>query len=145
MLKEFKEFAMRGNVMDMAIGIVLGTAFTAIVTALVEGILMPILSLLTGGIDFRNWFISLDGSQYQTLAQAEEAGAAVLKYGVLINAIIHFLFIALAIFMIVKAMNRLRRPEEPEVATKPCPYCKTEIALDATRCPNCTSELPIEV
>ncbi len=144
MLKEFKEFAMRGNVMDMAIGIVLGTAFTAIVTALVEGILMPILSLLTGGVDFSNWFISLDGSNYATLAQAKEAGAATLNYGVLINAIIHFIFIAFAVFMMVKAMNKLRKPVEVAVTTKVCPYCKSEIALEATRCPHCTSEQPVE-
>lgn len=135
---------MRGNVMDMAIGIVLGTAFTAIVTALVEGILMPILSLLTGGVDFSNWFISLDGSNYATLAQAKEAGAATLNYGVLINAIIHFIFIAFAVFMMVKAMNKLRKPVEVAVTTKVCPYCKSEIALEATRCPHCTSEQPVE-
>lgn len=144
MVKEFKEFAMRGNVMDMAVGIVLGTAFTAIVTALVEGILMPILSLLTGGVDFSNWFISLDGSNYATLAQAKEAGAATLNYGVLINAIIHFIFIAFAVFMMVKAMNKLRKPVEVAVTTKVCPYCKSEIALEATRCPHCTSEQPVE-
>lgn len=145
MIKEFKEFAMRGNVMDMAIGIILGTAFTAIINALVDGILMPLLSLLTGGVDFKNWFLSLDGSQYATLAAAEEAGAATLNYGVLLNAILHFIFIAFAIFMMVKAMNRLRKPEpDAPVTTKACPFCKTEIDLHATRCPHCTSELPAE-
>lgn len=141
MLKEFKEFAMRGNVMDMAIGIILGTAFGAIVTAIVDHLLMPVLSLLVGGIDFQNWFIALDGGQYQTLAQAQEAGAATLNYGMVINALIHFIFIAFAIFLMVKAMNRLRRPEEVVVDTKNCPYCLSEIPLAATRCPHCTSEL----
>ncbi len=142
MLKEFKEFAMRGNVMDMAIGIILGTAFGAIVTALVENILMPLLSLLVGGIDFQNWFIALDGNSYQTLAQAQEAGAATVNYGLVLNALIHFIFIAFAIFLMVKAMNKLRRPKETPVDTKTCPFCFTEIPLEATRCPHCTSELP---
>ena len=141
MLKEFKEFAVRGNVMDMAIGIILGTAFGAIVSALVDHLLMPLLSLLVGGIDFQNWFIALDGSDYQTLAQAQEAGAATLNYGLVLNAVIHFLFIAFAIFLMVKAMNKLRRPAEEVVDTKSCPFCLSEIPLEATRCPHCTSEL----
>lgn len=142
MIKEFKEFAMRGNVMDMAIGIILGTAFGAIVTAVVEQLLMPVLSLLVGGIDFQNWFIPLDGNSYQTLAQAQEAGAATVNYGLVLNALIHFIFITFAIFLMVKAMNKLRRPKELVVVVKDCPYCLSEIPLAATRCPHCTSEQP---
>lgn len=142
MIKEFKEFAMRGNVMDMAIGIILGTAFGAIVTAVVEQLLMPVLSLLVGGIDFQNWFIPLDGNSYQTLAQAQEAGAATVNYGLVLNALIHFIFIAFAIFLMVKAMNKLSRPKELVVVVKDCPYCLSEIPLAATRCPHCTSEQP---
>lgn len=143
MLKEFKEFAMRGNVMDMAIGIILGSAFTAIVNALVEGMLMPLISMITGGIDFTNWFISLDGNEYGTLAQAQEAGAATLNYGVLINAVLHFIFIAFSVFLIIKALNKMRKPAPVAVTTKMCPYCKSEIALEASRCPHCTSEQPV--
>lgn len=141
MWKEFKEFAMRGNVIDLAVGLVLGSAFTAIVNSLVEDIIMPLISLAMGGVDFQNWFIALDGSNYATLAAAKEAGAATLNYGVLINAIINFLFIAFAVFMIVKAINKIRRPVEGPATTKECPHCKSEIAIDATRCPHCTSEL----
>ena len=144
MLKEFKEFAMRGNVMDMAIGIILGSAFGAIVSAVVDHLLMPVLSLLVRGIDFQNWFIALDGGSYQTLAQAQEAGAATLNYGLVLNALIHFIFIAFAIFLMVKAMNKLKRPEPEVVATKSCPYCLSEVPLEATRCPHCTSELTAE-
>ncbi len=141
MWKEFKEFAVRGNVIDLAVGLVLGSAFTAIVNSLVEDIIMPLISLAMGGVDFQNWFIALDGSNYATLAAAKEAGAATLNYGVLINAIINFLFIAFAVFMIVKAINKIRRPVEGPATTKECPHCKSEIAIDATRCPHCTSEL----
>ena len=144
MLKEFKEFAMRGNVMDMAIGIILGSAFGAIVSAVVDHLLMPVLSLLVGGIDFHNWFIVLDGGSYQTLAQALEAGPATLNYGLVLNALIHFIFIAFAIFLMVKAMNKLKRPEPEVVDTKSCPYCLSEVPLEATRCPHCTSELTAE-
>lgn len=141
MWKEFKEFAVRGNVIDLAVGLVLGSAFTAIVNSLVEDIIMPLISLAMGGVDFQNWFIALDGSNYATLAAAKEAGAATLNYGVLINAIVNFLFIAFAVFMIVKAINKIRRPVEGPATTKECPHCKSEIAIDATRCPHCTSEL----
>lgn len=141
MWKEFKEFAMRGNVIDLAVGLVLGSAFTAIVNSLVEDIIMPLISLAMGGVDFQNWFIALDGSNYATLAAAKEAGAATLNYGVVINAILNFLFIAFAVFMIVKAINKIRRPVEGPATTKECPHCKSEIAIDATRCPHCTSEL----
>ena len=141
MLSEFKEFALRGNVVDMAIGVVIGGAFGNIVTSLVNDIFMPIISKITGGVDFSNWFISLDGSKYATLAAAQEAGAATLNYGVLISTIINFIIIALCLFAVVKAMNKLKKhaPEGP--APRLCPYCKSEIAEDATRCPHCTSQL----
>ena len=144
MLKEFKEFAMRGNVLDMAIGIVLGAAFGAIVTSFVDDLLMPPIGLLLGGVDFTNLFISLDGQQYASLAAAQEAGAATINYGLFISTVIDFLIIAFAIFLLVRQVNRLRaEPEEApaEPTSKDCPYCATEIPIQATRCPNCTSEL----
>ena len=142
MVKEFKEFIMRGNVMDMAVGVIVGGAFSAIVNSLVNDILMPVISLATGKIDFYNLFIALDGGEYASLAAAQEAGAAVFAYGAFIQAIIQFLIIAFCIFMVVKGMNKLRKPE-PEAAptTKVCPFCKNEVPLEATRCGFCTSEL----
>jgi large conductance mechanosensitive channel len=141
MIDEFKEFALKGNVVDMAIGVVIGGAFGNIVTSLVNDIFMPIVSKLTGGVDFSNWFIALDGSKYATLAAAQEAGAATLNYGVLISTIINFLIIALCLFGVVKAMNKLKKPAPEGPAPRLCPYCKSEIAEDATRCPHCTSQL----
>ena len=120
-VSEFKEFISRGNVMDLAVGVIIGGAFSAIVTSLVNDIIMPIISLLTGGIDFTNWFISLDGSKYATLAEANEAGASVLAYGSFIQAIIYFLILAFVIFMLVKGMNKLtkkKKKEEKEEAPK---------------------------
>ena len=142
MVKEFKEFIMRGNVMDMAVGVIVGGAFSAIVNSLVNDILMPVISLATGKIDFSNLFIALDGGEYASLAAAQEAGAAVFAYGAFIQAIIQFLIIAFCIFMVVKGMNKLRKPE-PEAAptTKVCPFCKNEVPIEATRCGFCTSEL----
>ena len=142
MVKEFKEFIMRGNVMDMAVGVIVGGAFSAIVNSLVNDILMPVISLATGKIDFSNLFIALDGGEYASLTAAQEAGAAVFAYGAFIQAIIQFLIIAFCIFMVVKGMNKLRKPE-PEAAptTKVCPFCKNEVPLEATRCGFCTSEL----
>ncbi len=143
---EFKKFIMRGNVIDMAVGVVIGGAFSNIVTSLVNDIIMPLISALTGGIDFSNWFISLDGKKYATLAQAQKAGAATLNYGSLISVIINFLIIAFCIFVVVKILNSLsekvHKPVEEAPKTKICPFCKTEIPIDATRCPHCTSELP---
>ncbi len=143
MIDEFKEFALKGNVVDMAIGVVIGGAFGKIVTSLVDDIFMPIVSMLTGGIDFSNWFIALDGSKYATLAAAQEAGAATLNFGVLISTIVNFLIVALCLFSVVKAMNKLKKPvpEAPKPEPRLCPYCKSEIAEDATRCPHCTSQL----
>ncbi len=134
--KEFKEFISRGNVMDMAVGIIIGGAFTAIVTALVDNIIMPVISAIFGGISFEQWNI--------VMGSGEEA--PVLGLGTFVAAIINFLLIALVIFLIIRAMNRaaeLRKKEEvaEEVTTKECPFCKTEIPVSATRCPHCTSEL----
>lgn len=144
---EFKEFIMRGNVMDMAIGVIIGGAFGTIINSLVSDILMPLISLATGGVNFENWFVSLDGTKYATLAEAQEAGAATLNFGVFINSIIYFIIIAFCIFMMIKALNKLnRKEEEPEAAptTKICPFCKSEVAIEATRCPHCTSALEPE-
>lgn len=147
--KEFKEFIMRGNVMDLAIGVIIGGAFQGIVNSLVNDIIMPLITLITGGLDFTNWFISLDGSKYTTLAAAQEAGAATLNYGTFLTVIIQFLIMAFVIFMVVKglnaASNRVKKEEAPAApTTKICPFCKSEIPLDATRCGHCTSELPAE-
>lgn len=143
MLKEFKEFISRGNVLDMAVGVIMGGAFGAIAKSLVDDILMPLIGVVLGGVDFKELFISLDGKHYASLAQATEEGGAVLRYGVFINAVVMFLLISLCLFFVVRAFNSLRRKEEPAAAptTKVCPYCKSEIAIDATRCPHCTSEL----
>lgn len=142
MLKEFKEFINRGNVLDMAVGVIMGGAFGAIAKSLVDDILMPLIGILLGGVDFKELFISLDGKSYASLAQATEEGGAILRYGVFINAVVMFLLISLCLFFIVRAFNQVRRKEEPAApTTKVCPYCKSEIAIDATRCPHCTSEL----
>lgn len=148
MFKEFKEFAMRGNVVDMAVGVVMGAAFGAIVTSLVNDLLMPVLGLILGNADFTNLFIVMsEGSvpgPYETLALAQEAGAVTLNYGLFINAVISFLIIAFAIFLLIRSINRLQRQEESspaEPTTKECTYCFSEISIQAVRCPNCTSEL----
>ena len=146
MLKEFKEFISKGSVMDLAVGVIIGGAFAKIVSSLVEDIIMPIVGLLLGGADMSNYFLTLDGGKYTTLAQAQEAGAATLNYGLFITQIINFLIIAFVIFMMVKAVNKARaltkKPEaEAAPTTKVCPYCKSTIDINATRCPNCTSEL----
>ncbi|MGN1182302.1 MAG: large conductance mechanosensitive channel protein MscL, partial [Faecalibacillus sp.] len=141
MLKEFKEFALKGNMIDLAVGVIIGGAFNSLVTSLVNNIIMPILSLVTGKIDFTNLFISLDGKSYATLEMAQKAGASTINYGSFITGLINFLIMAFVIFLIVKAMNQLRRPkEETPVAptTKICPFCKSEISIEASRCPHCT-------
>ncbi len=142
---EFRKFIMRGNVMDLAVGVIIGGAFQSIVNSLVNDIIMPVITLLTGGIDFTNWFISLDGSHYTTLAAAQEAGASTLNYGVFITAIINFLLMALVIFCLVKSLNKIaekaKKKEEAAPTTKICPRCQSEINIKATRCPHCTSEL----
>jgi large conductance mechanosensitive channel len=144
MLKEFKEFAMRGNVLDMAIGIVIGAAFGKIVTSFVSDILMPPIGLLMGGVDFSNIFIVLGEGDYASLDAAKEAGAATWNIGLFINTMIDFLIIAFAIFLVVKAVNNLKRKEAvppPAPSEKSCSFCATTIPIKATRCPNCTSQL----
>ena len=145
MLKEFKEFATRGNMFDMAVGIILGAAFGKVVTSMVNDILMPPIGKLLGHIDFSNFFINLSGTHYATLADAKKAGAAVISYGVFFNTLLEFLIAAFAVFLLIKQINRLRRPA-PEPApeaptTRECPFCISTISLQATRCPQCTSEL----
>jgi large conductance mechanosensitive channel len=142
MLKEFKEFALRGNVLDMAIGIIIGGAFGKIVTSLVNDIIMPPIGLLLGRVDFSNLYINLSGKSFASLADAKAAGAATINYGMFLNEIINFIIIAFAIFLLVKQVNKLKRPALAAApTTKQCPYCQTEIPLKATRCPHCTSQL----
>ena len=142
MLKEFKEFAMRGNVLDMAVGIILGVAFGKIVASFVEDLLMPPISRLIGKVDFPNMFVSLSGQHYDTLAAAKAAGAATINYGVFLNTIINFLIVAFAIFLLVRQVNPLKKQPAPAApTTKECPYCLSAVPLKATRCAHCTSEL----
>lgn len=146
MLKDFKKFAMRGNVVDLAVGVVVGGAFGKIVTSFVNDIIMPLLGLLVGGLDFTNLFIQLkdDGKVYTTIQTANEAGIPTLNYGLFISTIIDFLIIAFSIFMVIKWFNKFKKKEETKVeepTTKECGFCKTEIHIEATRCPHCTSEL----
>lgn len=144
MLKEFKTFILRGNVLDLAIGIIIGVAFGAVVTSLVNDIIMPPIGFLLGKVNFADKFIDLTGGSFASLKAARDAGAAVIAYGNFINVLINFLIISLVIFLVVKAVNRMMPAKPAPVAapvTKDCPYCKTEIALTATRCPNCTSQL----
>ena len=146
MLKEFREFAMRGSVVDLAIGIIIGAAFGKIVTSFVSDILMPPIGLVLGQVDFSNLFINLSGKTYASVAAAKEAGAPTLNYGLFINNILDFVIVAFAVFLLVRAINRLKskQPEAPASAptTKDCPYCLSSIPLKATRCPNCTSNIP---
>ena len=144
MLKEFKEFAMRGNVMDMAIGIILGAAFGKIVSSFVSDVLMPPIGMLLGGVDFSNLFYTLSGGAFESLAEAKEAGAATLNYGVFFNTVLDFLIVAFAIFMVVRTMNKLKRKQEAppaEPTTKECPHCLSTIPIKAKRCAQCTSQL----
>jgi large conductance mechanosensitive channel len=146
-LQEFKKFAMRGNVVDMAVGIIIGGAFGTIVKSLVDDVIMPPIGLLLGGVDFSDLFVTLKegavAGPYATLAAAQEAGAVTISYGLFINSVISFLIVAFAVFLLIKSINKLQPAEEPkeEPTTKECPYCLTSIALKASRCPNCTSEL----
>ena len=142
MVQEFKEFIMRGNVMDMAVGVIIGGAFSSIVGSLVNDIVMPLITLITGKISFTDLFIALDGGTYQTLADAQAAGASVFAYGNFIQKVVEFLIIAFVIFMAIKGMNKLHKPAPaPEKTTKTCPYCKSEIHKDAVKCPHCASEV----
>ncbi len=144
MLNEFREFVTRGNVMDLAVGVIIGGAFGKIVSSLVSDVIMPPIGLLLNGVDFSNLYVSLNGQVYSTLADAQAAGAPTLNYGSFINNVIDFLVIALVIFLMVRAVNHLQRPAPAAPApapTKDCPYCFTAIPLKAARCPNCTSQL----
>ena len=145
-INEFKEFIMRGNVLDLAVGVIIGGAFQKIIASLVNDVIMPVITLCTGGIDFTNWFIALDGNHYNTLQDAVAAKAATLNYGTFLTEV--FIIMAFIIFMMVKMMNSLSRKvkkpqdmEDAAAATKVCPYCKSEISAEAVCCPHCTSSL----
>lgn len=145
MIQEFKKFALRGNVVDLAVGFIMGTAFGRITTSLVNDVIMPPIGLLLGNVDFNNLYVNLSGKTYASLAEAQAAGAPTINYGAFINTIINFIIIALVMFLMVRTMNRLERKKEaPALAptTKECPFCGTTIPIKATRCPNCTSQLP---
>jgi large conductance mechanosensitive channel len=143
MWKEFKDFAMKGNVLDLAVGVIIGGAFGKIVSSLVSDIIMPIVGLLLGKRDFSNLFLTLGKGHFKTIAEAKAAGVATLNYGLFLNNVIDFLIIAFSIFIVIKQLNRLTKKREQPAApkTKKCKYCYSEIHLDATRCPHCTSEL----
>ena len=145
MLKEFREFAMRGNVVDMAVGIIIGAAFGKIVTSLVSDVIMPPIGILLGDVDFNNLFINLSDGDFETLAAAQEAGAATINIGVFINTVISFIIVAFAVFLLIRSINRMKQKEEtapaPSPTTKDCSFCMTAVPLKATRCPACTSEL----
>lgn len=148
MLKEFKEFAIKGNVVDMAVGIIIGAAFGAIVKSLVDNVIMPPIGVLMGGVDFSELFVVLTQGTtpgpYETVLAAKEAGAATLNYGLFVNSVITFLIVAFAVFLLVRSINRLRQKEEPapkEPTDKPCPFCAMTIPIAAMRCPHCTSAL----
>ena len=148
MFKDFKEFAMRGNVVDMAVGIIIGGAFGTIVKSLVSDVMMPPIGLLLGGVDFSNLFFTLKegavAGPYATLELAQKAGAVTISYGIFINAVISFLIVAFAVFLLIKGLNKMKQEKEQpdaEATTKQCQYCYTTIAIKATRCPSCTSEL----
>jgi large conductance mechanosensitive channel len=148
MLKEFKEFAMRGSVVDLAVGLIIGASFTSIVNSLVKDIIMPPIGMLLGGVDFTNLFLTLNEGAppgpYASLESAQAAGAVTVNYGIFINAIISFLIVAFAVFLLIRAINRMQRSKPvppPAPTTKACPFCKSEIHLEASRCPSCTSQL----
>lgn len=143
MLQEFKKFALRGNMIDLAVGVIIGGAFNAIVTSLVNDIVMPILSVFTGKLDFSNYFFALDGEKYETIAAAQEKGVATINYGLFITGIINFIIMAFVVFLLVRQINKLRDKNMPvvEPTTKKCPHCMSEINKAATRCPHCTSEV----
>ena len=141
MLKNFKEFVMRGNVLDLAVAVIIGAAFCAIVTSMVNDIVMPPIGLLLGHVDFKDLFISLSGQSYATLAAAKTAAAPVIAYGQFLNTVINFLIVAFVIFMTVRQASKLQKKPAPAPTTKPCQFCCTAIPIAATRCPNCTSQL----
>jgi large conductance mechanosensitive channel len=142
MLKEFRDFAMRGNVVDMAVGIILGVAFGKIVSSLVADIIMPPIGVLMGGVDFSEYYINLTSTAYESLAAAREAGAATINIGVFVNTVIDFVIVAFAIFMMIKQMNRLKKAPPPaDPTTKDCPRCLMSVPIAATRCGHCTADI----
>ena len=144
MFKEFKEFTMRGNVLDMAIGIIIGVAFGKIITSLVNDVIMPPIGLLLGKIDFNSLFINISGKHFATLTEAKAAGAATINYGMFINTVLDFIIVAFVIFLMIRQVNRFKaKPAPAPIAptTKECPFCYSSIPIKATRCPNCTSQL----
>jgi large conductance mechanosensitive channel len=144
MIKEFKEFAMRGNLLDMAVGIIIGAAFGKIVTSFVNDVIMPPIGKLFGGMDFTSLYINLSGQTFASLEEAQAAGAPTINYGLFINTVLDFLIVAIVIFFVIRAFNRLRKKEEEpptEPTTKSCPFCITVIPIKASRCPSCTSQL----
>ncbi len=142
MLKEFKEFALKGNMLDLAVAVIIGGAFGKIITSLVNDIIMPPIGLLLGGLNFSDLYINLSGKAYPSLAAAQEAGAPTLNYGMFLNTIIDFVIVAFVLFLVIRAFNKMKKPAQAAApATKVCPFCQTEIPLKAVRCPHCTSEL----
>ncbi|WP_405379514.1 large conductance mechanosensitive channel protein MscL [Phascolarctobacterium sp.] len=139
--EDFKKFAMRGNVIDMAVGVIVGGAFGKIVGSLVNDVIMPPLGMVVGKMDFTNLFVALNGKEYATLEAAKKAGAPVLAYGSFVNTVLNFLILAFVVFMMIRQINKLTPPPAPKPEPRLCPYCKSEIADDATRCPHCTSIL----
>jgi large conductance mechanosensitive channel len=141
MLKEFKEFAMRGNVIDMAVGVIIGAAFGKIIGSLVEDVVMPPIGLALGNVDFSNLFVNISGKDYPSVAAAKAAGAATLYYGIFFNTILNFIIIAFAVFLVIRSFNKTKQPEPAAVSTKECPHCLSVIPIKATRCAHCTAEL----
>ena len=144
MWKEFREFVARGNVLDLAVGVIIGAAFGAIITSLVNDIIMPPIGMILGKVDFTNLFLSLNGQKYATLEEAQKAAAPTINYGLFLNAVVSFVIVAFAVFVVIKQVNRMRRPVAAPVAAptdKECAYCRMSVPLMATRCPHCTSEL----
>ena len=143
MFNEFKKFAMRGNVIDLAIGVIIGGAFNKIITSLVNDIIMPPIGLALGKVDFRDLYINLSGEKFASLAEAQEAGAVTINYGVFINTIVDFLIVTFTVFLLIRQINKLKKEEDKPAAptTKDCPYCLTSIPIKATRCPACTSKV----
>ena len=148
MLKEFKEFAIKGNMIDMSVGMIIGSAFTSLVKSVVDDLFMPVISIFTGKLDYSEMFIALDGVDYENLQAAKDAGASVFAYGNFITNVINFIIMAFVVFLFVRFMNKLRKKEEAPapapVTTKECPYCKSTVHIDAVKCPHCLSELAVE-
>jgi large conductance mechanosensitive channel len=141
MLKELKDFVMRGNLLELAVAFILGVAFGRVVTSLVNDVIMPPIGLLLGGVDFSNLFINLSKTPFSTLAEAQAAGAPTINYGAFVLTVLDFVTVAFVVFMLVRAVNRMQRPKPAAPTTRDCPYCLSIIPLQATRCPHCTSEL----